>query len=134
MTEIASSLRNGDSASFWDAAGEGKLVLQHCRQCEHIQFPPRHLCAKCWSENLADAESQGFGAIESVTVVRRAPIASFRDKVPYTVISVLLDEGPRMIADLKGAEVSTQDIGRRVRAVIDLDTQLNPLPSFRLAE
>lgn len=133
MAEASASLRNGDSGSFWDAAADGQLVLQSCADCSHVQFPPRHVCAKCWSLALTDTQSAGDGVIESVTVVRRAPIASYRDKVPYVVVSVILAEGPRMITNLEGANALGATIGDRVVVTFTPDGAGNILPQFRLA-
>lgn len=131
MPEASASLRNGDSASFWDAAADGRLVLQACTDCGHVQFPPRHVCAKCWSATLADQQSLGDGVIESVTVVRRAPIASYRNKVPYVVVSVILAEGPRMITNLEGDNALAAAIGDRVAVTFSPDGSGNILPQFK---
>ena len=42
---------NADSEAYWAAAKEGRLVLQQCADCGHVEFMPRHVCPKCWSEN-----------------------------------------------------------------------------------
>lgn len=131
MSGMSEKLSNGDSASFWAAAAEGRLVFQKCGECGHVQFPPRHMCAKCWSASVADVPSTGEGVIESVTVVRRAPVAAFRNEVPYVVVSVILDDGPRMITNLLGDDALDAAIGDRVAVTFAENAVGNVLPQFR---
>lgn len=132
MARIATDYGNADSAGFWHAAAEGRLVFQRCSDCGHVQFPPRHLCARCWSESVGDIASEGSGTIESITTVRRAPLAAFRDKTPYLVVAVLMDEGPRMITNLLGDGAADAAIGDRVEVVFVEDAN-GTLPQFQLA-
>lgn len=131
MTASASTYANPDSNSFWTAAAEQSLVLQRCCECEHVQFPPRLLCSKCWSASLEDSKSSGLGTIESVTTVRRAPVAAFREKVPYVVAAVRLDEGPRMITNLVSDGALDANIGDKVSVTFTNDER-GALPQFRL--
>ncbi|WP_246249225.1 Zn-ribbon domain-containing OB-fold protein [Chelativorans alearense] len=125
---VDKSLVNGDSEPYWAAAALGRLVFQKCGQCSTVQFPPRHHCATCWGSDLDWIESSGRGTVESCTVVRRAPSYAFADKVPYAVASVIVDEGPRMIASVVGEGALDVRIGDAVSVVFDADTGL---PQFR---
>jgi uncharacterized protein len=131
--ENDSGLANGDSQSYWDEAGAGHLVFQQCRTCEAVQFPPRHQCATCWSEDLCPVESGGRGIIESLTVVRRAPLARFRAQVPYVVSAIRVSEGPRMITNLVGEGALSASIGDEVAVTFEPDEEGRILPQFRLA-
>lgn len=125
------SLANGDSEGYFAAADEGRLVFQKCGKCGAVQFPPRHQCATCWETDLSWSESSGHGHVESFTVVRRAPLPAFRDKVPYVIASVVLDEGPRMITNIVGEGALETAIGDAVTATFEPDTHGNVLPMFR---
>ncbi len=122
---------NADSKAYWAAAREGRLLFQKCCACGHVQHPPRHQCSACWTDGLAEIESSGRGRIESLTVVRRAPIASFRNKVPYVVVSVVMDEGPRMIANLLDDEALTAKPDDHVTICFVPDDAGNVLPQFK---
>ena len=124
---------NGDSADYWAAAAEGRLVFQTCAACGAVQFPPRHHCATCWQEDLSWTESAGRGTVESVTIVRRAPLPAFRDKVPYAVAAVTLGEGPRMIAAIVGDDALETAIGDPVAVEFRPDDAGTVLPVFRRA-
>ena len=125
------SFENADAKPYWDGAREGRLLLQRCPNCGHTQFPPRRLCVKCWSDDLAWVESSGRGTIESFTVVHRAPTPELRASVPYVVASVLLAEGPRMITNLVGPDVLNVAIDDPVAVTFVPDTSGRALPQFQ---
>lgn len=132
MSEI-SRLSNGDSAAYWAGARERRLLLQKCRSCGAVQFPPRHHCATCWEAEPAWIESSGRGAVESFTIVRRAPLPAFRERVPYVVAAVLLEDGPRMITNLIGEDALGVSIGDPVRVDFEADVSGDVRPQFRRA-
>lgn len=125
-----SRISNGDSARYWEGARAGQLLLQRCRSCETIQFPPRHHCEACWEAAPEWVESSGRGRVESFTVVRRAPMPSFRDRVPYVVAALWLDEGVRMITNVVGDGALEVAIGDRVRVTFEADGNGDVLPQF----
>ena len=61
------------SRGFWEAAREGRLVVQQCRDCPTVQHPPEVLCHTCHSFDLGWKEVSG-----------RATIYSFTRTVPVT--------------------------------------------------
>ncbi|CUH81328.1 Zn-ribbon domain-containing OB-fold protein [Tropicibacter naphthalenivorans] len=127
------SLANGDSARYFAAAQEGRLVFQTCADCGAVQHPPRHHCATCWEANLSFEPSSGKGTVESFTIVRRAPLPAYRDKVPYVVASILVEEGPRMIATLTGADALDVAIGDTVTVAFEANVNGDTLPVFARA-
>lgn len=131
--ESTHSYANGDSAAYWRAAEKGELTLQQCADCSAIQFPPRHQCGNCWSEQLVGLKSSGRGVIESVTVVRRAPLQEFRNLVPYAIAAVKCDEGPRLITNIVGEQALSAAIGDAVEVCFSEDAKGNVLPRFQLA-
>lgn len=126
------TLANGDSREYWKGTAEGRLLFQKCKSCGAVQFPPRHHCATCWEADLDWVESTGKGKVESFTIVRRAPLPAFRDKVPYVVGAVLVEEGPRMIATIVGDGALDVRVGDDVTVGFEPDaTGGNVLPVFR---
>lgn len=126
-------LANGDSAAYFAAAAEGRLVFQKCKDCGSVQFPPRHHCTNCWEADLAWIDSSGKGVIETFTVVRRAPLPAYHDQVPYVVASVVVEEGPRMIATLVGEDALEARIGDAVSVTFRPGADDEILPFFQRA-
>ena len=55
---------------FWEAANEGRLVIQHCTACDRLQHPPGQSCQRCGSKAaLAWKEMSGRGRIYNYGVV-----------------------------------------------------------------
>lgn len=125
------SQANGDTAEYFAAVAEGRLVFQKCGHCGNVQFPPRYQCATCWETDLSWIESSGHGRVESFTIVRRAPLSAFRDMVPYVVASVKLEEGPRMITTLVGEDALETEIGDPVAVTFEAGAQGDVLPMFK---
>ena len=121
---------NADTKPYWDAAREGRLVLKFCSTCRKAHFPPRYLCPTCWSACTDWIESKGRGALYSFTVMHRAPTPAFNAGVPYVVALVDLDEGPRMLANVIGADARSVRIGERVRVVFEKRKDGFALPQF----
>jgi uncharacterized OB-fold protein len=123
---------NGDSKPYWDAAREGRLVFKKCRDCGHMQFPPRHLCPKCWSEEAEWVQHSGAGTVHSFTIVHRAPNPAHAARVPYVLAMLELDDAPRMIANIIGEDALSVSMGDRVEVVFE-NRDGTALPQFRRA-
>jgi hypothetical protein len=124
---------DGDSAPFWDAAKEGRLVLQRCTKCDGLQHYPRSLCVSCHSDRLEFVEASGRGIVHSYTVVHRSPDPE-RFVAPYVVALIRLEEGPMLMSNVVDIEPDSVrcelpvEVGWR-----DLDDG-NCLPVFRPTE
>ena len=42
-----------DSAPYWSALAQGRLEVQQCLDCGRWTWPPRPVCSKCQSDDLA---------------------------------------------------------------------------------
>lgn len=98
------------TTAYWSAALAGRLILQRCNACGHMQHYPRPLCLDCGALDLDWRESEGVGTAYSVTAV--AMKVTDLDP-PYVVALVDLDEGPRVLCI---ALEESLKIGSRVRA------------------
>jgi uncharacterized OB-fold protein len=104
-----------ETAPFWKGINDGKLMLQRCKSCGGCQFYPRAHCAACWSRDLAWEQMSGRGTVHTFSVVHRAINRAFEGLVPYIVILVDLDEGPRLTSHLVGSAPDAVHIGMRVK-------------------
>ena len=119
MTDKPLPTPNADTAAFWEGCAAGELRLQRCAACGSAQFPPRALCAACHAPAPAWEKASGRGRIVSHTRVHRPPSAAFKADVPYVVALVALEEGPRIMVNLRGTIAEAPRIGDAVRIGFD---------------
>ncbi|XAH22040.1 Zn-ribbon domain-containing OB-fold protein [Xylophilus sp. GW821-FHT01B05] len=122
---------NADSLPYWAAARERRLVIRKCKACSQLHFMPRHLCPHCWSDQLEWIDAKGTGSIHSFTVMRRASDPAFAHLVPYVVALIDLDEGPRMMANILGADALESAIGDRVQVTFEARGEEAKVPQFQ---
>ena len=116
---------------FWDAARAGRLVMQTCRACGHVHFPPGPVCPECLSAEQDWKDAAGTGTLESWIAMHRAYWDGFRDALPYPVGLVRLTEGPLLVTNLVG-DLAGAKLGAKVRVVFDAVTEDVTLPKFTL--
>lgn len=124
------------SRFHWDAAARNRLVLQRCRSCARLQYPPEVCCAHCQSEEFEPAETTGLGVIYSYAVVDRPLHAGFVDRLPYVVVLVELNDQPglRILTNLVDVPPGTRlSCGMPVEVVFENRGSVT-LPQFRLSE
>ena len=82
---------------YWEAAAQGKLVLQSCSACGKTRHYPRLLCDACYSDAVTWLPSEGCGTIHSWTVAHHAFHPAFAAELPYALVTIDLDEGVRAL-------------------------------------
>jgi uncharacterized protein len=128
---LPAPVSNADSKPYWEAAARQELVLKRCSACGKHHFPPRYLCPTCWSDKLEWTKSAGQGAVYSFTLMHRAPLPVFAQRVPYVVALIDLEEGPRMMANIVGDDALQTKIGDRVSVCFEERAGGSKLPQFR---
>ena len=86
------------SAPYWDGARQGKLMLQRCGACGKTRHYPQLLCTACYSYDVEWIEASRHGTIHSWTITHHAFHPAFADELPYTLVTVDLEEGVRALA------------------------------------
>jgi uncharacterized protein len=124
---------DADTARFWEGLREGKLLLQRCEDCKHVQYYQQALCRACGGENLTHRPASGHGTVHSFSVVHRAPGPAFKADVPYAVLLVELREGPRMISTYVGGDPAEVTFDMDVVLVCEQVSDEITLPRFRRA-
>jgi len=119
------------SQAYWNAAGEGTLLIQRCRTCGRYQFYPRGHCVHCFAPDPEWTPASGRGRLHTYAIIRRTPNAEFAAECPYVLAIIELDEGPRMTARIVG---QADDIGcdQRVHVVFTPAGRAGALPNFAL--
>lgn len=121
-----------DSAPYWGALKDHRLVLKTCRSCTRAHFYPRALCPHCHSDDLHWVEASGLATIYSYTIARKAA-GPFKPDTPYVVAVVDLAEGPRLMTNIIVDDVETVRIGQAVVIAFEDITDEITLPKFRPA-
>ena len=122
--KISDPVLNPGDESYFNAAGEGRLLLKSCRACGEIHHYPRALCPFCWSADLEWMDSAGTGQIYTYSVTRRGAGA------PYCIAYVTLDEGPVVLTNIVGVDLDTVRIGQRVKVLFRTSEGGMSVPMF----
>ncbi|MGH2662457.1 MAG: Zn-ribbon domain-containing OB-fold protein [Actinomycetota bacterium] len=104
-----------ETTPYWEAAGEGRLLIKECRACGALFFYPRTHCPRCWSSDTEWREASGRGSVYTFTVVHQNDLPPFRDRVPYVVALIELEEGVRMTSNVEGCPPEQVACGMPVR-------------------
>jgi len=99
-----------DAPADWTDGAEA-LTYQSCDACGEKWYFRRDFCPNCGSTHVATSASACVGTVYAATVVVRAPSPEWRERAPYGLCLVDLDEGVRVMTH---AEPGI-DIGSRVR-------------------
>jgi uncharacterized protein len=132
MTKTDQASPPSPLAPFWDAARAGRLAIHYCRACGQTRFPPAPICSRCLSPDQAWRDASGRGTLESWAEMHRPYWDRYKDKVPYSVCLIRLEEGPLLVSNLVG-EVQTLSIGMPVEVVFEKQADGNILPKFAIA-
>lgn len=82
---------------YWEGAAQGKLLIQQCGQCGKLRHYPRYICDNCHSFETVWKESSGRGRVHSWMVAHHAYHPAFAGELPYTLVTVELEEGVRAL-------------------------------------
>lgn len=104
---------DSDTRPFWEATKRKELLIQYCSNCDSYQFYPRIVCKNCLSD-VSWAVSKGKGSVYSFSIVHKVFNPEFKDKVPFVVALITLDEGPTMLTNLIGVAIEDVKIGMPV--------------------
>lgn len=131
-----------ESDFYWEKCKAHELWLRRCIPCNRAYFYPRDICPfpDGFSRDTDWIQASGRGTLHTFAIVHRAPTPAFRDKVPYIVAVVTLEEGPQIPTWLVGIEFGEGEIrpdsvqcGMAVEVVFeDIDDNIS-LPMFRPA-
>jgi uncharacterized OB-fold protein len=101
-----------DTEFFWAGLKEHKLLIQRCTDCQTLRVPPRPMCAECQSLNWEAIESTGRGTVYSYVMPKYPPLPFF--EYPYVVALVELDEGVRIVSNLRHVDPDAIENGMPV--------------------
>jgi uncharacterized OB-fold protein len=118
---------------YWDGARRRQLLVQRCSACAHVWHPPLPRCPECHSADVEWTPVSGKGRVYTFTVVYHATHAAMADKVPYISALIELEEGPRVLTNLRNCSEDTIWIGMPVSLIFEQLTPEITLPQFEPA-
>ena len=121
----------GDEFYAWCARGE--LRLRRCNACREWCHVPRVTCPNCASTDWAWERVKGTGRLYTWTVIHRAMHPAFMGDVPYAVVVVELDEGPRIVSGMVDCPIEALEMEMPVEVVFERSDRWGDrvLPRFR---
>ncbi len=119
-----------ETQPFWDGCAAGELRLQHCNDCQHVQYPPRKLCSGCFSQNVEWRTASGRGVVRSWSMVTAPGAPGFEAEVPFLSVMITLQEGPTMLSVLRNCDATTVDFDLPVRVIFERRSPDITLPYF----
>ena len=122
----------GDPADlpFWEASQEGRFLLHRCGVCGRAYWPASR-CVEHGDRDMKWVEGSGRGSLYTYTVLHHAYTPDMRDKLPYAVGVVKLEEGPFFHTRITGCAVEDVSVGMALEAVMEPHANGLTLPLFR---
>ena len=128
---------DAETAPYWEATKEGRLLIKQCNGCGRPFFYPRAACPRCWSADTEWREASGRGTVYTYTVVHQNDLPPFRDRVPYVVAEIDLEEGVRMTSNVESIDPEDVRCGMPVvvafRSEPKSETETVAIPVFNPA-
>jgi len=119
-----------ETEDFWNAAKEGRLVVERCTVCGADSFPPRGMCRSCRARTMAPVQITGPGRVYSFTVNYQRWLPDL--EVPYAIVLVEFDDHPgvRVAGRLRGCPPEEAEIGMEVGIGFEQGPGGYAIPSF----
>jgi hypothetical protein len=94
--------------SYEQFLNEWKIMGSKCKKCGALALPPRPLCISCLGSQMEWVEFKGNGKLAAFTSIAVAPPTmakeGFGRNNPYVVGVVELEEGPKIVARIRGVD------------------------------
>jgi uncharacterized protein len=94
---MTNPLPDDHSRPYWQGLAEHRIVLQECEVCGRRRFPRLPACPYCGQPGGRDVDVPGTGEVYSFVRAHRALTPAFAADVPYSVATVELDGGGRIL-------------------------------------
>ena len=122
-----------ETAFFWEAARQEKLMILQCDKCGYYVHWPRSVCKRCLSFQLTPSEVSGRGVVYTYAVGVQAFHPWFEGRLPYLLAVVELEEQPnlRLVTNLVECTEEDAHINMPVEVTYEHVNAEMTLPMFR---
>jgi uncharacterized OB-fold protein len=119
-----------ETEPFWNAAKEGRLVVERCTACGAEAMPPRGICRQCRNRSMEWAEVTSPGVVYSFTVNHQRWLPDLQ--VPFAVVLVEFPDHPgvRVVGRLRNCPIENVAVGLRVDVGFEEGPGGYAVPSF----
>ncbi len=119
-----------ETAAFWAAAAEGRLLVERCTGCGAESFPPYGMCRACRGRAVEAVEIRDRGRVYSFTVNHQRWLPGL--EVPYALVLVEFPDHPgvRVFGRLRGCPPDAAAIGMAVEVGFEPGPGGYAVPSF----
>lgn len=120
---------------FFEAANEGRLVVQACKGSERLYFPPRSASELgCSPDDVEWREVSGRGKIYNYCVVYDCPVASLKEDLPFNLAVIMLDEDPGLLmySHLPGTAPDEVPVGAAVQVIFEATANGQKVPEWQV--
>lgn len=120
-----------DNAFFWEGARMGELRVQECRPCGRLHHPPVPMCPDCLATDMGHRVVSGRATVYSFIKPVYPPLPMFGEDLIVALVD--LEEGPRLITNLRG--VALEDVTPGMPVEVDFEDAADDhrVPVFRPA-
>ena len=108
---------------FWDSLQNNQvLMVQKCKHCGQIMFPPSPVCSECLSNDVPWVPCSGRAKLWSKVAFHKQYLDPYPD-TPYSVALAKLEEGPIVTGRITGenAEKIEFDAPMKIQYVKTVD-------------
>ncbi len=121
-----------EDKEFWAGAKRHELLLKKCSSCGTFVWYCDAMCSECQNMTFIWVKASGKGNIFSYNVVYRSFTAGWEDTdAPWINVLIDLEEGSRMVGNLRDCRPQDVRIGMPVEVFFDDVTPEITLPVFR---
>jgi uncharacterized protein len=119
-----------ETAAFWAAAAEGRLVAERCASCGAVAFPPRGACRHCRGRHMEACEIAGRGVVYSYTVNYQAWMPGLAVPFGIVIVDFPAYPGVRVAGRLRGCAPEAARVGMAVDVGFEPGPGGFSIPSF----
>ncbi|MHA1379036.1 MAG: Zn-ribbon domain-containing OB-fold protein [Candidatus Helarchaeota archaeon] len=117
--------------SYIDFINQKKLMGTKCKDCGHIDIPPKIICGKCFKSNVEWTEVEGKGKLATFSAIHVGTTfmnnKGYSMKKPYIFGTIDLDCGVSISAHIKGFDELNPEkvkIGTRMKINYEDGTEI----------
>ena len=107
-----------------------EFVLMQCSSCNEYRLPVFADCNMCLSPDYTWEPASGKGTVRTFGIMHQRYHAGFEPELPYNIIVVELEEGPRLTSNMVGVENDRIRIGMAVEITWEQHDDV-AIPKFR---